>query len=179
MVRWLRNNAYARWLLTVLRIWIGWQWVSAAVEKVGSPVWTGAQAGTAISGFLGHAASLSTGAHPTVQAWYADFIRGFALPNAQFFSYLIAYGELLVGIALITGTFTTFAALMGAAMNTAYLLAGTSSTNPNLLIGEVFVLIAGYHAAAYGLDHWIIPWFRKAMHYQVSLPGSGSDVKSS
>lgn len=168
MVAWIRNHQYARWIMTILRIWVGWQWVSAAVEKMGSPVWTGNKAGVAITGFLQHAVSLSQGAHPSVQGWYASFLSGAVLPDATFFSYLVSWGELLVGLALIVGAFTTFAALMGAVMNTAYLLAGTSSTNPNMLILEVLVMVAGFNAAVYGLDYWIIPWFRKIMHYEVN-----------
>ena len=40
-----------------------------------------------------------------------------ALLNAQVFSYLVAYGEVLVGLALVIGVVTNFAALMGIVMN--------------------------------------------------------------
>jgi thiosulfate dehydrogenase [quinone] large subunit len=40
----------------------------------------------------------------------------------------VAFGELLVGIALIVGIFTHFSALMGVIMNLAFLFAG--STRP-------------------------------------------------
>ncbi|WP_083520720.1 DoxX family membrane protein [Alicyclobacillus kakegawensis] len=161
MVAWLRNHVYARWLLTVLRVWIGVEWIRAALEKIGSPVWTGAKAGTAISGFLGNAVKLSQGDHPAVQGWYASFLRGFALPHATAFSYLVSYGELLVGIGLVLGCLTTAAAFFGAAMNLAYLLAGTTSTNPNMLVWQVLLLVAGFNAAAVGLDHWVIPYLRR------------------
>ena len=173
MVAWLRNHVVARWIMAVLRVWVGWQWVSAGAEKLGSPAWTGNKAGTAITGFLQHAASLSQGAHPSVQGWYAGFIHGVALPDAVFFSYLVSWGEMLVGLALIFGIFTTFAALMGAVMNTAYLLAGTSSTNPNMLIIEMLILIAGFNAAAYGVDYWLIPRFRRWMKYEVEPSAVG------
>ncbi|MHB1684714.1 MAG: DoxX family membrane protein [Bacilli bacterium] len=179
MVAWLRNHVVARFIMTVLRIWLGWQWVSAAAEKMGSPVWTGSKAGVAITGFLQHAVSLSQGPHADVQGWYASFINAVALPNAASFSYLVSWGEMLVGLALILGVFTTFAALMGAMMNTAYLLAGTSSSNPNMLIIEALVMVAGFNAAVYGLDYWVIPWFRRIMKYEVDSPsGSGFRSKS-
>ncbi len=178
MVAWLRNHVVARFIMTVLRIWLGWQWVSAAVEKLGSPVWTGSKAGVAITGFLQHAASLSQGPHPDVQGWYASFINAVALPDATFFSYLVSWGELLVGLALILGIFTTFAALMGALMNTVYLLAGTSSSNPNMLIIEALVMVAGFNAAVYGLDYWVIPWFRRIMKHEGPSTGSGLRSKS-
>ncbi|MBX6352412.1 MAG: DoxX family protein [Thermoflavifilum sp.] len=160
MVGWLRHNVYARWLLTVLRVWVGAEWIRASLEKIGSPVWTGNKAGVAISGFLGNAVKLSTGAHAEVQGWYASFIQGFALPHAVLFSYVISYGELLVGIGLVLGCLTTAAAFFGAVMNVAYLLAGTSSTNPNMLIWEALLMVAGFNAAAIGVDRWLIPMLR-------------------
>lgn len=160
MVAWLRHNAFARWILLVARLWLGWEWLAAALEKLGSPVWTGAKAGVGVNGFLNHAVSLSTGAHAAVQGWYVGLIKTVALPGATELSYLVTYGELLIGLALLLGCVTTFAALMGAVLNSAYLFAGTVSTNPNMLIIEVFVLIAGFNAAKIGIDYWLIPWIR-------------------
>ncbi|WP_067622524.1 DoxX family protein [Alicyclobacillus acidiphilus] len=161
MVKLLRENVYARCILTALRIWIGVEWVRASLEKIGSPAWTGAQAGTGVDGFLKGAIAQSTGPHATVQAWYATFVKDFALPHAKLFSYTVSFGELLVGIALVLGCLTTFAALMGIVMNMAYLLAGTSSTNPNMIVWQMILLIAGFNAAYFGLDYFIIPWLRK------------------
>ncbi|WP_407928379.1 hypothetical protein [Kyrpidia spormannii] len=90
------------------------------------------------------------------------------MPNAVALSYLVAWGELLIGIALVLGCLTTFAALMGAVMNMAFLLAGTSSTNPNLLIGEFLLLVAGWNAGAVGLDYWVIPWLRRQFRRKAS-----------
>ncbi len=47
-----------------------------------------------------------------VQEWYAIIVRDVFIPNAALFSYLMAFGELLVGIALILGIFTRFSATM-------------------------------------------------------------------
>lgn len=171
MVAWLRHHLYARAVLAVIRVWVGWMWVSAGIEKIGSPMWTGSKAGTALTGFLQHSLTLSGGPHPAVQGWYAGFLRSAALPAAPFFSELVSFGELLVGIALILGCLTTFAALMGAVMNTAYLLAGTTSTNPNMLILEVLLLTAGFNAGAYGLDHWVIPALRRRWARGAPKPG--------
>ncbi|MCL6547284.1 MAG: DoxX family protein [Alicyclobacillus sp.] len=161
MVAWLRNNEYVRWILAVVRIWVGVQWIEAAVEKVGSPVWTGAQAGVGVSGFLKHALTLTGGPHPSVQGWYGAFIRDVALPHAKVFSYLVSFGELFVGIGLVLGCFTTVAAVAGALMNLSYLLAGTTSTNPNLLVLEMILAVAGFNAAYVGLDYWVIPYLRR------------------
>lgn len=73
------------------------------------------------------------------------------------------------------GCFTTFAALMTLGMNMAYLLAGTTSTNPNMVIWEMFLLIGGFNAAYVGLDFFIIPRLRRfTTHFQ---PKGGSDSR--
>ncbi|MGE5578224.1 MAG: TQO small subunit DoxD [Syntrophothermus sp.] len=145
-------------LWAAVRIWLGWQWLEAGLEKIGSPVWTGDKAGVAVGGFLQGALAKATGEHPLVQSWYADFIKAVALPQAKLFSYLVAYGEVLVGIALILGTFTVFAAVMGALMNLNYMLAGTTSTNPVMYTLAILVIIAGANAGLIGLDYWLRPF---------------------
>ena len=64
------------------------------------------------------------------------------VPHATIFSYVITFGELLVGIAIILGAFTGIAAFFGAMMNLNYLFAGTLSINPLLLLIELFLILA-------------------------------------
>src|SRR6266568_4292129 len=109
----------AVWL--ILRIYIGWQWLQAGYEKIINPVWTGSKAGIALQGFLMGALKKSAGPHPDVSGWYVAFIQGFALHHTVLLSYLVSYGEFLVGIALILGLFTGIAAFFGAFMNMNYL----------------------------------------------------------
>lgn len=162
------------WLLA--RLWLGYEWLTSGIEKVfgeGNAVWVGPKAGVAVTGFLNGAIAKSPLAegfdpaknpHPAVQQWYAELVQNVFLPNATLFSYLVAYGELLVGIALILGIFTHFAALMGVLMNLAYLLAGTTSTNPQLLVVGLVVLLAGGVAVGYyGLDFFARPIERKLL----------------
>ena len=49
--------------------------------------------------------------------WYAWFVQHVALPNAQIFSYMVAYGEFLVGVALILGFLTGVSIFFGMFMN--------------------------------------------------------------
>jgi thiosulfate dehydrogenase [quinone] large subunit len=103
------------------------------------------------------------GAHPTVQSWYASFLSSVVLPNVHAWSYLISWGEFLVGLALILGIFTGIAAFFGSFMNMNYLLAGAVSTNPILLIIAVFLILAWKTAGWWGLDRWVLselgtPW---------------------
>lgn len=143
------------WLL--LRVWVGWEWAVAGWEKVINPVWVGPKAGVAVAGFLHGAILKTTGPHPDVSGWYADFITNFALPNSAIFSYVIAFGELLVGIALILGIFTGIAAFFGAFMNMNYLFAGTVSVNPLLFLLQLFLILAWRVAGFWGLDRYLLP----------------------
>lgn len=156
------------WLIA--RLWLGYEWLMAGIEKSfgeGSAVWVGDKAGVAVTGFLKGAIGKSALApgfdpvknpHPAVQTWYAELVQNFFLPNAVLFSYLVAYGEVLVGLALILGIFTHFSALMGVLMNLAYLFAGTTSTNPQLLVvGLTIVLIGGTAVGYYGIDYFLRP----------------------
>ncbi len=53
------------------------------------------------SGFLKGAIAQASGDHPAVQSWWADFLQHFVLPNADLFSFLVQWGEILVGLGLI------------------------------------------------------------------------------
>lgn len=157
LARFLFADTRFAWVWLILRVYVGWQWFLAGYEKVMSPAWTGSQAGVAIQGFLMGALKKTGGAHPDVSGWYADFLNGFVLNNTVFFSYLIAYGELLVGIALILGMFTGIAAFFGGFMNMNYMFAGTVSINPLLFLIELFLVLAWRVCGWYGLDRFLLP----------------------
>jgi thiosulfate dehydrogenase [quinone] large subunit len=157
VARFLFADVRFSWFWLILRIYTGWQWLTAGWEKVQDPTWIGAQSGTAITGFVNGALAKMTGAHPSVQAWYGSFLQNFVLPNAAAFSVVVAIGELLVGIALILGIFTGIAAFFGGFMNVNYLLAGTVSTNPFLFVFATWLVLAWKTAGWLGLDHWILP----------------------
>ncbi len=146
-------------LWTLIRLYVGYEWLSAGWGKLTNPsgVWVGDQAGKAITGFLNGALSKTGGDHPDVQGFYAWFIQNIALPNAVLFSYLITIGEIAVGLALIFGLLTGVAAFFGGFMNSNFLLAGTVSSNPVLFILATFLVLAWRTAGYWGLDRWILP----------------------
>jgi len=156
----LRHGYNAAVLLLPIRIYLGYLWLSAGWDKVNSPAWTGSQAGAALRGFVQGALAKTSGEHPDVQGWYAWFLRELVLPNATLFSYLVAWGEVLVGIALILGVLTGVAAFFGGFMNANFLLAGAVSTNPIMLALELVLIIGWRPAGWWGLDRWIIPRIR-------------------
>lgn len=152
-VDFIRNNKIAAGILTFLRVYIGYQWLTAGYGKI-----TGGEFDA--TGFLHGAVASASGEHPAVQGWWAAFLEAIAIPNAELFTFIVMWGEFLVGIALILGIFTNFAALMGIIMNFAFLFSGTVSTNAQMVLITVFLIVAGYNAGKYGLDRWIIPFLK-------------------
>ncbi len=142
------------WL--VVRIYLGWEWLHAGYEKVINPMWVGKTAGGALTGFINGALAKTAGAHPDVSMWYAWFLKHAVLTYVVTWSNLVAYGELLVGIGLILGALTFLSAFFGFFMNLNYLLAGTVSTNPVLLILAILIMLAHKTAGYIGLDRWLV-----------------------
>jgi thiosulfate dehydrogenase [quinone] large subunit len=159
IARFLFHDPRASWLWLVVRLYVGYEWISAGWEKLTDPngAWIGANAGSALNGFAQGALSKSTGAHPQVQDWYASFLQNIVIPNHALFGYIIAFGETLVGIGLIVGALTGIAAVFGIVMNANYLLAGTVSTNPILAFLAVFIVLAWRNAGWIGIDRWLLP----------------------
>jgi thiosulfate dehydrogenase [quinone] large subunit len=154
MFKW-KFDQWARILWTILRVYLGYNWVISGLGKVygtGADVWIGSQAGVAITGFLNGALAKTSGAHPDVQPWYAWFINHVALPNAKIFGFMVAWGELLVGIALILGMFTSLALLASLLLNFNYMFAGSVSVNPMFIIEALILLWTGWAAYYWGLD---------------------------
>lgn len=151
-----------------VRVYVGYTWLTSGWEKLTNPAWMGAEAGTAISGFVSGALKLTSGEHPSVTAWYAAFLKNVVLPNAAFFSYLVIFGEISVGLALVTGIFTGIAAFFGGLMNAGFLLAGTVSTNPVLLILAAWLALAWRVAGHWGLDRWVLP--------RLGVPGAAGSL---
>ncbi len=157
VARFAFSDSRFAWVWLLLRLYVGYQWLMAGWEKVTSSAWVGPKAGSAIQGFLNGALKQAGGPHPAVSGWYAYFINSIALMHPVFFSYLIVYGELAVGIGLILGAFTGIAAFFGIFMNFNYLFAGTVSINPLLLLIQLFLVLAWRNAGWLGLDRWFLP----------------------
>lgn len=156
--RFLFSNTRSGLIWLIIRLYVGYAWLTAGWGKVTNPAWTGAEAGTAIRGFVGGAiAKAEQGGD--VADWYARFLEGYVIDNAKIFSYMVAYGELLVGLGLILGLLTGLAAFFGSIMNVSFLLAGTLSTNPILFILATWLVLAWKVAGWYGLDRWALPYF--------------------
>ena len=145
------------WLWLIVRLYVGWDWLKAGWGKINNPAWIGSKSGTALSGFVNGALAKATGDHPDVQSWYATFLHNVVLPHASLWSYFVAFGETLVGIGLILGALAGVAAFFGILMNLNYLLAGSVSVNPILLMLSIFLVLAWKTVGWWGLDRWLLP----------------------
>ncbi|WP_338066921.1 DoxX family protein [Virgibacillus profundi] len=147
----IRSNKIVAAVLALLRIYIGYRWVTAGFGKMTSG---GFEAG----GFIQMATENSA-----VPGWWAAFLETVALPYQGIFSLMVMWGELLVGIALILGIFTNFAALMGIVMNLSFLFSGSGMIDAQMATAAVFLVIAGNNAGRLGLDRWILPFLKSAI----------------
>ena len=150
----------------VVRLYVGYEWLVAGVDKVMNPVWFGSGAGAAMKGFVAGALSKTTGAHPDVQMWYASFLKDMVLPNAVSWSNAIAVGEVLVGVGLIVGAVVGVAAFFGLFMNLNFMLAGTVSINPILFTLSIFLILAWRVAGYWGVDRYLLPRLRTSLDHR-------------
>lgn len=152
----LFSSTRSAWIWLIVRLYLGYIWFTSGIKKLSSDAWTGENAGAAIQGFVKGALAKAEGGKD-VSGWYASFLENFVLPNAKLFGYMVAYGEVLVGLGLILGLLTGIAAFFGGLMNASFLFAGTVSTNPLLFILATWLVLAWKVAGWYGLDRWALP----------------------
>ncbi|HWA32070.1 MAG TPA: DoxX family membrane protein [Candidatus Paceibacterota bacterium] len=155
--KFLFGNTKTSWFWLLARVYVGWTWINAGWEKLTGGGWVGPESGQSLSGFIKGSLAQASGLHPNVQGWYAGFLQNVVLPHAAFWSHLVAFGETLVGLALIIGAFTGIAAFFGLFMNLNFLLAGAVSVNPILFTLSVLILLAWKVAGYWGVDHWLLP----------------------
>ena len=154
----LFNNPKAGWLWLVLRVWLGWSWLDASMHKIGVPAWTGT--GEAIKGYWEKAVLIPEVGKPAISFdWYRSFLQMLLDAHAwTWFGPMIAYSEFLIGLALILGAFTGIAAFGGALMNWNFMMAGSASTNPVLLMVAIGLILSWKVSGYIGLDYFLLPF---------------------
>lgn len=146
------------WIWLIMRLYIGYAWFTSGWGKLSNPGWM--ETGAALRGFWERAITIPEApARPAiVYDWYRLFLQ-FLLDSSSYtwFSKIIVFGEILVGIGLILGIFTGIAAFFGSFMNWNFMLAGSASTNPVLFSLSVLIILAWKTAGWWGLDRWLLP----------------------
>ena len=161
-VQFIFGNTFMAPFWLIARTYVGYQWLLAGWHKVyGDERWIAVdgQDGLALRSFWERIVAVpEQGRPPIVYDWYRDFIQ-YMLDNEWYtwMSWVIAIGEVAVGIGLIVGLFTGLAALAGATMNFNFMLAGSASTNPVMFVLAVLLLLGWKVAGWMGMDRWVLP----------------------
>lgn len=152
-----RKNKYAAFVWLVLRLYLGVTWLTLGIGKITD--------GFNAQGFLsGAVANPVMREGSMVYPNYVAFLEHVALPNADLINVIIPMGEILVGLGLIAGVLTSFAAFFAIVMNMSFLMAGTVSTNPWMIALTFFLLVAGANAGRLGGDRWLLPYISKKLY---------------
>lgn len=167
--KFLFGNTLFAWVWLLLRVWLGYQWVNASLHKLFltdtatgatlygqiNPAWL--VTGEGLKGFWSNAVKTDPKAVISID-WYRSFIQYLLDIQAYtWFAKVVAFGELFIGLALIVGAFVGIAAFFGAFMNWNFIMAGTASTNPLLLVAALVLILAWKTAGYYGLDRVLLP----------------------
>jgi thiosulfate dehydrogenase [quinone] large subunit len=96
--------ALRQWPIVLLRVYSGVFFLYHGVGKIRHDDFA-----AALSNFL-------TGKLDSSFSFYRAFIESVVLPNKEIFSSLVSWGELTIGLALIVGLATRYAAFFGAFM---------------------------------------------------------------
>jgi thiosulfate dehydrogenase [quinone] large subunit len=162
--RFLFGNSRAGMFWLPVRLFVGFTWLEAGYHKFSGTGWM--DGGASLKGYWERAASIpETGNPPITFDWYRAFIQTLLDNNAHtWFAPLITFGEMAVGIGLLLGILTGFAAFFGAFMNMSFLLAGSASTNPVLFTLAIGLMLAWKVAGYYGVDRWLLPMLGTPWH---------------
>ena len=157
--RFLFSSTRAGLFWLPIRLFIGFAWLEAGWHKASGTGWL--DGGSALQGFWQHAVAVpaaGAGSPAITYDWYRTFLQTLLDSNAYtWFAPLIAFGEMAVGIGLIIGCLTGFAAFFGALMSMSFLLAGSDSSNPVMLSLAIGLILAWKVAGYYGVDRYILP----------------------
>ena len=162
--RYLFSNTRAGLLWLPVRLFVGFSFFEAGLHKLfpaGKAIGAGwLDGGASLLGFWNNVVTIPEppGRAAITFEWYRDFLNFLINNDAQvWFAWLIVFGEIAIGLGLIFGVLTGFAAFFGAFMNMSFLLAGSASTNPVLFALGIGLILAWRVAGYYGVDRWLLP----------------------
>jgi thiosulfate dehydrogenase [quinone] large subunit len=155
--RFLFGNSKAGLFWLPIRLYLGFSWLEAGYHKFADGGWI--DGGSAILAYWERAVAIPEEGRPAISYdWYRAFLQMLIDNGAEsWMGWVITFGEMAVGIGLIIGLLTGFAAFFGAFMNMSFLLAGSASTNPVLFTLAIGLMLAWKVAGYYGLDRYVLP----------------------
>lgn len=148
-----RKKKIHLWPITLLRVYTGVFFLYYGFGKVRNPDFADGLAGFVTSRLEG-----SVG-------MFRPFLESVVLPNKGLFAFLVSWGELAIGIALIVGLATRWASIAGAVMVAAFWAAKgqgfLDAQNHDVIWFMIFVVLATIHAGrAHSVDERLADRFR-------------------
>jgi thiosulfate dehydrogenase (quinone) large subunit len=148
LLRYVANQARLDGVYLVpLRLFIGLGWLRAFAEKAADPGWSD---GTRLATFLTRQVHDGAVAFPL----YEQLITSIFLPHARTLGWIIMAGQLLAGLAIMSGTLTNLALLGGLFMNLNFLLAGVPDPSAFYLVIQAVLFLANT-GAILGADSYL------------------------
>jgi thiosulfate dehydrogenase [quinone] large subunit len=158
IARFLFQSSSASWLWLVVRLFVGYQFLTSGWGKLAGGKWLDGSGGSILTYWQSAVNIPETGKPLITYDWYRGFLQFMIDTNsAPWFSYVIVFSELAVGVGLVLGAFVGLAATGGLLLNGAFLLAGTTSTNPVLAMLGILLILAWKNAGYLGLDRYLLP----------------------
>jgi len=138
----------ARGALVLLRVYLGTVFLVAVLPKLQQDFTP------SLTGFVQQAAS------ERAHQFYRPFLEQVVLPNAPFFAALVTWVELVLGVTLILGLLTRFAAAVALLLTLNYMLAKgawfwTPSSNDAAFVAIALALLIGAAGRTLGLDAFL------------------------
>ena len=163
--RFLFASTTGAWLWLIVRLYLASVFLPSAWSKITSGSWLFGD-GAPIQGLVQGAIS-----DPSTPGWYSSFLESVVVPNAGLFATLVTFGELAVGLALLVGLLTGFAAFGGVFLNANFVLAGVLGSNPVMIVLGTLLVVGWRNAGWIGLDRWFLSWAHARMGHPA---GNGS-----
>lgn len=137
--------------LAIVRIVVGYHFITAAWPKITGPFLNGH--------ILPEELAKTIVKDPL--AWHRAFITGVVIPHAHFFSNLVAFGEMAIGISLLVGCLVRISSLFGAFHNLNILMAiAIANGAAQLAINRLYIVlhlifVISSAGRSWGLDGWL------------------------
>ncbi len=141
------------WPITLLRVYTGVFFLTYGFGKITNPNFA-----DGLSGFV-------TGNLEKSYGFMRPFLESVVLPNSGIFAFLVSWGEVLLGVALVLGLATRYAAIAGAFMVAMFWFTKgqgfMDAQNHDVIWFMILIVLAAIHAGrAHSLDEKLKDRFR-------------------
>ena len=147
------SKTMREWPIVLLRVYTGIFFLKFGWGKFMNPNFS-----DGIGGFLGSVSENTFG-------FYLPILEAVVLPNKGLFAFLVGYGEVALGVALILGLATRYAAFAGAFMVMNFWFAKgqgiLDSQNHDMIWLVILIVLGGLHAGrTLSLDQKLVGRFK-------------------